>query len=180
MLPPQSADVVHWGQSLHDRMGASPKTDPATVVPRNAWPTILRDVVEVFFMMVGAMVLTPEGGEHLVLSEVTGMVGIAGPLSATLSLRCSMDSATRIAAQMLGIPLEEAAAQKCDAVGEICNMVAGSFRDKIGMGGQCMLSVPTVLTGKDYQIRSRSVYVRVELPILFEHEPIWIALDIRQ
>ncbi len=131
-------------------------------------------------MMVGAMVLAPETGNHLVLSEVTGMVGIAGPLSATLSLRCSKDSATRIAAQMLGISPDKAAAQKCDAIGEICNMVAGSFKDKIGLGDRCMLSVPTVLTGKDYQIRSRSVYVRVELPVLYEHEPIWIALDIRQ
>jgi hypothetical protein len=59
-------------------------------------------------------------------------------------------------------------------------MVAGSFKDKIGLGDRCMLSVPTVLTGKGYQIRSRSVYVQVELPVLYEHEPIWIALDIRQ
>jgi chemotaxis protein CheX len=163
-------------------MGATPKTHPASAVsPRNAWPAILRDtVVEVFFMMVGAMVLTPETGDHPVLAQVTGMVGIAGPLSATLSLRCSMDSATRIAAQMLGITPDKAAAQKCDAIGEICNMVAGSFKQKIGLGDQCMLSVPTVLTGKDYQIRSRSVYVRVEMPILFEHEPIWVSLDIRQ
>lgn len=163
-------------------MGATPKTNPTRAVsPRNAWPTILRDAtVEVFFMMVGAMVLTPEVGDHLVLAEVTGMVGIAGPLSATLSLRCSLDSATRIASQMLGVSREKAAAQKFDAIGEVCNMVAGSFKEKIGLGDQCMLSVPTVLTGKDYQIRSRSVYVRVELPVLYEHEPIWIALDIRQ
>jgi chemotaxis protein CheX len=108
------------------------------------------------------------------------MVGIAGPLSATFTLRCSFDTAARIAAQMLAIPIEQAEAQKCDAIGEVCNMVAGSFKEKIGLGGKCMLSVPTVLTGRDYQIRSRSVYVRVELPLIYEKEPIWIALDIRQ
>ena len=117
-------------------------------------------------MMVGVAVLVPDEGDHLVISEVTGMVGIAGPLSATFSLRCSFDTATRIAAQMLAIPIEEAASQKCDAIGEVCNMVAGSFKEKIGLGGKCMLSVPTVLTGRDYQIRSRSVYVRVELPLI--------------
>src|SRR5271170_772946 len=139
-------------------MGASPKTEPASAVaPRNAWPAILRDVVvEVFLMMVETMVLTPESGDHLVLAEVTGMVGIAGPLSATLSLRCSLDSAERIASKMLGVPKDKASAHKCDAIGEICNIVAGSFKDKIGLGDRCMLSVPTVLTGKDYQIRSRS------------------------
>lgn len=131
-------------------------------------------------MMVGAPLLAPEEDDQMVFSEVTGMVGIAGPISATFSLRCSGDTATRIAAQMLDIPVNEAAAQKCDAIGEVCNMVAGSFKEKIGFGGQCMLSVPTVLTGKDYRITSRSVYVRVELPLLYEREPIWIALDIRQ
>ena len=59
-------------------------------------------------------------------------------------------------------------------------MVAGSFKQRIGLGDRCMLSVPTVLTGKDYQVRARSVYVRVELLVLYENEPIWIALDIRQ
>jgi chemotaxis protein CheX len=129
---------------------------------------------------VESMVLTPETGDHKVLSEVTGIVGIAGALSATLSLRCSLDSATLIAAKMLGIPPGQALGQRCDAIGEICNMVAGSFKDKIGLGDRCMLTAPTVLTGKDYQIRSRCVYVRVELPVLYEREPMWIALDIRQ
>lgn len=162
-------------------MGASPKSDAEVVIPRNAWPGILRDAaVEVFFMMVGAMVLTPETGDHPVQAQVTGMVGIAGPLTATFSLRCSLETATQIAAQMLGVPPAQAAAQRYDAIGEICNVVAGSFKQKIGLGDQCMLSVPTVLTGKDYAIRSRSVYVRVELPLLYERQPIWIALDIRQ
>lgn len=162
-------------------MGASPETDQESfVLPRNAWPAILRDTaVEVFFMMVGALVLAPEASDHPVLSEVTGMVGIAGPLTATFSLRCSARSATMIASQMLKVPTGDAAAQKCDAVGEICNIVAGAFKDRIGLGDRCMLSVPTVFIGTDYRIRSRSVYVRMESPLIYENEPIWIALDIR-
>jgi hypothetical protein len=42
-----------------------------------------------------------------------------------------------------------------------------------------MLSVPTVLAGKDYRIHSRFANVRLELPLLYESEPIWIALEIR-
>lgn len=75
--------------------------------------------------------------------------------------------------------MDEAAAEKCDAVGEICNIVAGYFKAKIGLGDQCMLSVPTVLAGKDYRIHSRGEDVRMELPLLYESEPIWIALEIR-
>jgi chemotaxis protein CheX len=157
------------------------KLIPPVVSPRSEWPVILRDVaIEAFSMLVGASLLTPELGDLPEVAEVTGMVGIAGHLSANLSLCCSLHTATKIASQMLGVSPDVAERQRCDAIGEICNVVAGSFKAKIGLGDQCMLSVPTVLTGKDYQIRSRSVYVRVELLLIYENEPIWIALDIRQ
>jgi CheY-specific phosphatase CheX len=80
---------------------------------------------------------------------------------------------------MMGVPVEEADGQKCDAAGEICNMVAGYFKAKIGLGDRCGLTVPTVLAGTDYQVRSRTGDVRMEMPLLYEHEPVWIALDIR-
>ena len=42
-----------------------------------------------------------------------------------------------------------------DALGEICNMVAGNFKNKVsGLGNGCMLSVPTVITGRDYHCHS--------------------------
>jgi chemotaxis protein CheX len=129
--------------------------------------------------MVGVSVVRPDNNDVPIVAQVTGMVGIAGPLSATLSLRCSLNCAVQIASQMLAVSLEEAAAQKCDAIGEICNIVAGAFKAKVGLGDACLLSVPTVLAGLDYQIRTRSADVRLELPLLYEQEAVWIALDIR-
>jgi chemotaxis protein CheX len=160
-------------------MRSSPHTADA-INCRDTWPAVLRETtVEVFSTMVGATVTTPERSGIPVVAQVTGMVGIAGPLSATVSLRCSMQSATMIASQMLGVSPDEAAAQKCDAIGEICNIVAGYFKAKVGLGECCMLSVPTVLAGMDYQIRARNGDVRIEMPVLYESEPVWIALDIR-
>lgn len=166
-------------------MSVSPQASSTGIVslqvsPQTVWPAILRETaVEVFSMMVGVTVTPPQVNDVPVLAQITGVVGIAGPLSAVFSLRCSLHSATMIASQMLGVSLEEAAAQKSDAVGEICNMVAGYFKAKIGLGDRCMLSVPTVVAGKDYKIRSPGKDVRLELPLLYEREPIWLALDIR-
>jgi CheY-specific phosphatase CheX len=80
---------------------------------------------------------------------------------------------------MLGVSLEEAAAQKADAVGEICNIIAGYFKAKIGMGDTCSLSVPTVLSGTNYQIHSPGKTTQLGLPLLYEGEIIWLALDIK-
>jgi chemotaxis protein CheX len=159
---------------------ASQSSDPGAASSRAAWPAILRDtVIEVFATMVGVALTPPDSDQLPILAQVTGMVGIAGPVCATFSLRCSARSATLIASQMLGVSEDEAAPQKCDAVGEICNIVAGYFKAKIGLGDKCMLSVPTVLAGNDYQVRTRAQDVRMELPLVYEREPLWIALDIR-
>jgi len=160
------------------------------VAPRSAWWGLLRDAtVEVFSTMVGAaLVLSqmPEGSalelnptDSIVLAQVTGMVGIAGSVRAILSLRCSERSAAKIAARMLGIPEEQADQQKADAVGEICNMIAGHFKHIIGAGGDCTLSVPTVVMGARYAIHCLEVSERIEFPAIFEGETMAITLDIR-
>lgn len=150
------------------------------LTPRSDWPATLRETtIEVFTTMVGSAVTTPEKEAVPAHFEVTGMIGIAGPLSAILTLRCRARSAALIVSQMLGVSIHEAASLKCDAVGEICNMLAGHFKAKIGMGDACQLSLPTVLVGKDYQMRSPSKDIRMVITMLYQGEPLWIALDIR-
>lgn len=135
---------------------------------------------EVFTMMVGAEIKALEPESSLLQSEITGMVGLAGGMCGILSVRCSANSATQIASAMLGIPLAEAGAHQSDAIGEICNMVAGNFKAKIdGMQDKCMLSVPTVITGEDYQMHSIAVGDGIELFFVYEGEPILIELEVR-
>src|SRR5882724_10147109 len=127
--------------------------EPSAVLPQETWRAVLLETaIEVFSMMVGgATVTSPKDTDLSVLAEVTGMVGIAGAVRALFSLRCSSRSSTRMASQMLGVPHDQAVKLQGDAVGEICNMVAGYFKAKIGLGEKCMLSLPTVLMGHDYQ-----------------------------
>jgi chemotaxis protein CheX len=151
------------------------------VAPRESWRPILEDAAtEVLAMMAGITVTVPPDQQLPIQGNVTGTVGIAGAISAIFSLRCSLRAATGIASQMLGVSLEEAEAQHCDAVGEICNMVAGNFKVKIGLGDKCMLSLPTVITGRDYQLRTPPGGERLQMQLLDGDERIEIALDIRK
>ena len=151
------------------------------LAPFEGWPAILRDSVkEVFSMMVGSEIVVPSQVDPPVVTEVTGMVGLAGELCGVLSLRCGRDCAAKVASKMLGVPIAEAASHMNDAIGEICNMVAGNFKAKLhGVQDKCMLSVPTIITGGDYHLFSVAVGDRMELPFLFDGEAIWIALEIR-
>jgi len=149
--------------------------------PFEHWRAVLIEAVkEVFSMMVGAQLNIPEGDVPSKVADVTGMVGLAGEMCGVLSVRCSKNAAMRIASQMLGVSPAEAASHQSDAVGEISNMVAGNFKAKIdGLQDKCMLSVPTVITGEDYQLHSLAAGDRIELLFIFEGEPLWATLEVR-
>jgi chemotaxis protein CheX len=112
--------------------------------------------------------------------DITAMVGLAGALCGVLTIRCNSKAGTKMASKMLGIGTEEAASQICDAMGEICNMVAGNFKNKIsGMGDGCMLSVPTVIIGDDYDCHSLGQSTSIRASFRFEQEIVLIALEIQ-
>jgi chemotaxis protein CheX len=66
-----------------------------------------------------------------------------------------------------------------DALGEISNMVAGNFKNKIsGLGDGCMLSPPTVITGTDYSMYSLADSPALEVRVMFENMLVAITLQI--
>ncbi|MGA2961619.1 MAG: chemotaxis protein CheX [Candidatus Korobacteraceae bacterium] len=134
-------------------------------------------VQDVFEMMVGTT-LTRCPEPQPIAAQFTAMIGIAGPLCGLLSIHCSKQAALLIASRMLGVPLEEAGPQAWDAMGEVCNMVAGSFKAKLGeVGESSMLSVPSVVSGRDYRLRPMISGIVTELRLQFDDEPIWFRLQ---
>ena len=146
---------------------------------REGWPAVLEMAVrEVFELMLGCQ-LSALGAASEECLDVTAMVGLAGQLCGVMSIRCGAKSSAIIASKMLGIAPEETSPEVYDAVGEICNMVAGNFKHKIaGLGDGCMLSVPTVITGHGYSLHSVTDSPVVELCLQFEKAPLVISLQI--
>jgi chemotaxis protein CheX len=70
-------------------------------------------------------------------------------------------------------------AETSDALGEVCNMVAGNFKNKIsGLGDGCMLSPPSVITGEDYVVHTRPSMAILEVNLLFETMPLLVTLHV--
>lgn len=98
-------------------------------------PTLQLATREVFDLMLGCSLATPQDAPVEEGLDITSMVGMAGQVCGILALRCSAKSTAKMASHMLGSDLENAGPQMWDAVGEVCNMVAGNFKNKInGMG----------------------------------------------
>jgi len=161
-------------------MSTSSSAQTSVSVIRENWQALLElATCEVFEMMVGSQLKRAPNAEDIVVSEFTAMVGLAGSLCGVLSLRCSAESAGLIASKMLGIDSSDAQQESWDAIGEVCNMIAGNFKAKLsGTGDRCMLSVPTIITGGDYHLHSLADAGTVEVALEFEESVLWITLEL--
>lgn len=120
-----------------------------------SWAELIVEAAqEVFEIMVGAKLIPANAGEQR-KAGVTAMLGFAGSPCGVFSVRCPWEAAAAIAGRMLGTQAEELGSdQVCDALGEICNMVAGSMKSRLrDSGAGCMISIPTVVRGVDYEVR---------------------------
>jgi len=160
-------------------------TGQSSQVPADAhetWAPILElSAREVFKLMLGAeLTPSPEPVTEQGLN-ITSMVGLAGAVCGLLSVRCKTSSAILMASKMLGLELGDVGDTMLDAVGEVCNMIAGNFKDKIaGMGDGCQLSVPTVIVGEDYSLRALTNDYAIEVKLLFDGSPLIFSIRLNQ
>lgn len=101
---------------------------------------------------------------HLRLEGATldGVVSITGDWHGAVVMQLPRELAARVAAGFFGLESQEPSLQDLqDAVGELTNMTGGNL--KALMPGQCSLSLPAVVEGKDYSLRipSTTVVARV-------------------
>jgi len=79
---------------------------------------------------------------------ITGYVQIHGAWEVTVLLECSEALARRVTVTMFGVESDDLApADLEDAVGELTNMISGSFKSLLP--GACTLSTPLVLEDMD-------------------------------
>jgi chemotaxis protein CheX len=136
-------------------MRAMMKQGTKSAVPFDpAWKSIFEcAILEVSDMMAGTRLEVNPSCLDEPRGEQTAMVGLAGSLCGMVTFRCSQVAASKFASLMLGGSAGSSQSTIRDALGELCNMIAGNFKAKISnLADSCVLSVPTVITGDDYSM----------------------------
>ncbi|MBX6358453.1 chemotaxis protein CheX [Pseudacidobacterium ailaaui] len=134
-------------------------------------------VEEVFRLMMNVTCVPvetsgPENGEM-----ITAVIGLAGAMSGACTLRCGLDAALRMAESMVGVRPEQLDDMVKDAIGEVCNMVAGAWKGRHSLlASGCMLSTPAVVTGTNYQLHMQQPEFRVDRGYRFDDQLIHISL----
>ncbi|MEI6206379.1 MAG: chemotaxis protein CheX [Desulfuromonadales bacterium] len=130
------------------------------------------DVREIFATMVGINIsLCQTTNVHTKFTDsVSALVGFAGCYNGMIGLNTSKKLAISFTSQMLGMEAAECdEADVTDAVGEIVNMMGGSFKHHfVNNGHEVRLSTPSVISGDEYVL---SVGVAPDtLTIMFEYD----------
>src|ERR1700735_2898924 len=110
-------------------------------------------VEEVFQLMLGVTCERVSGPAVHDGESVTAVVGFGGVLSGACVYRSGARAALRVAALMTGMEFNSIDDTVKDAIGEIGNMLAGTWKGKVpNLAANCGLSIPAVITGSDYEL----------------------------
>ena len=151
------------------------------VRPDSSWASLLQvGAKEVFQIMLQTELTSVPNAEELIVSgDVTAMVGMAGALCGVMSIRCEERTAEKMTGRMLGSVGDVNPSDVPDAIAEICNMVAGNFKSKITqLAEHCMLAVPTVIRGNDYELVTVADGEQITVCLGYEGGVVWFSLAV--
>jgi chemotaxis protein CheX len=117
-------------------------------------------VGEVFSMMLGFEAKAVETAPAVVMGEVfgrTAIVGFSGAMRGSCEIRMDSLAAHAVCSAMIGDVSVEEDESIDDAVGELCNMLAGGWKNRVPtLSSSCALSPPTVISGRAYKVHMSS------------------------
>ena len=144
--------------------------DELTAATRDVFKTMVFQEVEAS---------SPVAGDALRSgANVVGTVAFAGKTSGLVVFYSTLDAAHAITASMLGIEPASVNGELHDAIGELTNMIAGSFRTRVAhsKGETWAISVPTVTVGSDFYTKCVSDVQRVLCPFRMGHAELFVEL----
>ncbi len=128
-------------------------------------------VEEVFRLMLGIECKRDTRPAAVETESVTAVVGFGGLLSGACVFRSGARAAIKIAAQMTGMEFAAIDDTVKDGIGEICNMLAGAWKGKVPeLAANCGLSVPAVITGRDYNLHVQAPEFQMHHTYRFDDE----------
>ena len=152
--------------------------------PQSLIETLRACTHDVFGTLVGTRLAagTPLDGDGLrPQSNVVGQIGFGGSSSGLVVFYTTFAGARAITGALLGMPPadEPSTPDVADAIGEITNMIAGSFRTRMAAQGDVWaISIPTVTMGSDFYMTALTVGRRTMLPFRMDGHEIFVELVI--
>ncbi|NOT24523.1 MAG: chemotaxis protein CheX [Acidobacteria bacterium] len=140
---------------------------------------LVRSALDVFATMVALPLVAgvPTISDARPPANVIGTVGFAGSISGLVSFCGTRVASLEITAALLGSSVDAVAGDLPDAIGEVANMIAGSFRTKMSHSeDRWAITMPVVTIGEDFLQKYSSSAVRVICPLTMGTHQLFVEL----
>lgn len=108
--------------------------------------------------------------EDMANGDVSGVIGLMGEVSGTLSVSFTEKCILAIVSSMLGQEMKELNEEIKDAVGEISNMISGQARQALDETGRVLkAAIPSVIMGKNHSIKHITTHPIMAIPFTTDH-----------
>ena len=105
------------------------------------------------------------GKDHVARGDVSGLIGLTGEASGSISVSFTEKSILAIVSGMFGEEMKVLNNEIMDAVGEIANMISGQARQKLeALGKSLNAAIPAVIMGKNHSISHITSYPIIAIP----------------
>jgi chemotaxis protein CheX len=102
--------------------------------------------------------LDPEKGFEW---DISAVIGLSGAVRGAVIISMKQDLAIKLTDLLTGSPHTEVDADVVDAVGEINNIIAGNLKPKVPNGDKIVISIPTIIKGREHSIAWPSKQTRI-------------------
>jgi len=114
-------------------------------------------------------------------NSITGVIGLAGTHKGVLAMHFPNPVAMAITGSFLGMDVDEINEDVEDAVGELANMLGGSVKSILSAKGRDIdLSLPSVISGKNYDFQPTRDIDRVVIPFQCDAGDFIVELELEK
>jgi len=93
--------------------------------------------------------------------DISAVIGLSGAVRGAVIVSMKADLAVKLTDLLAGPGHKEIDADVVDAVGEINNIIAGNIKPKVPNGEKIVISIPTIIKGKEHSIAWPSKQTRI-------------------
>jgi len=93
--------------------------------------------------------------------DISSIIGLSGTIKGAVIISMKTGLALKFTDLLVGTMHKELDTDVVDAVGEIVNIIAGNCKPKVPNGDQIVISIPTVVKGKEHSIAWPSRHARI-------------------
>jgi len=93
--------------------------------------------------------------------DISAVIGLSGVVKGAVIISMKADLAIKLTDMLTDDTHSEIDADVIDAIGEINNIIAGNIKPKVPNGDKIVISIPTIIKGKEHSIAWPSKQTRI-------------------